>query len=245
VARRKKDINLLDALEGKKKVGLSVNAIVGLACIPLVALVAAVAVFVLVAAIADLSGQRDQLRNYVENQQTEAASAEVASTQRQAYQARADADAVMAMLRYLSSSPDLYGEHYDRIFEMAGVEIELTNFTYDRQSGMLRFNASAAELSSLPRFVEQMRASGFFSDVQYRGYVQTTTSSASLAGSGSGTSGTSGDATTSGVASAYASSASVPEIVSYYYSLECQVVFPEPTLPALAAQGEGETGGGE
>jgi hypothetical protein len=228
LARNRKDINLLEVLESKKKLKISLSAIIGLACIPLVAAVAVAVAFFLITTIADLSEQRDRLNNYIESPQTQAAYQEALSAQDEAARLRADADAVMAALRHLSSYPDLYAEDYSRVFEFVGSDLKLSNFTYDRRSGVLRFNVTASDLVGLPRFAAQMRNSGIFAEVNYGGYTQTKTSVPS-----SNTSSSSATAGTSGASSSAAAAQPTRETVSYYYSLSCLVTSPNATLPAL------------
>jgi hypothetical protein len=269
LARSNKDINLLEALEGKKKAKISPSLLIGLLCIPLFAVIAGLVAFALITTIVDLGEERNALRDYVESPQTQAAHQEAILASQQAAQTRADADAIMAQLRHISSYPDLYVEQYNRVFVLAGSEIELSGISYDRHSGILRFNAQAGELSSLPRFVEQMRNSDIFADIQYRGYVQTKTGeSISLepmgATGGASATGGFGSSATGGAApagskgnssagssgsSGSSSSSAIREIIAYYYSIECLVAPPLPSLPELpeqdAATGEAATEAGD
>ena len=247
MARSKKDINLLDVLEGKKKIGLSRQALVALICIPLLALVAVATIFLFTTTITNLLEQRNGLKNYLESPQTQAAYQETALAKDQSTQMRADANALIAALQNLSSYPELYSEQYNRIFELAGYEIDLSEASYDRRTGVLKFNATAAELVSLPRFVESMRNSGLFTDIQYRGYVQTKTGIILLSDSSAGTSGTPNSSATAGSGTSggsgsgsgsAAQQATTYEIISYYYAIECLVAPPQPTLPILPEPAE-------
>jgi hypothetical protein len=237
LARKKKDINLLDSLEVKKQRGLSPQVIAAMICIPVVALLAVSFVIGLSTVMAQLTDKHNSLSSYINNSQTKAAISEVDSLQSQSEQERNNANAVMNELRGIGSYPDFYVEQYDQILELAGYEIELRNLTFDKRSGTIRFNAVAAELSSLPRLIEQMRKSGMFSDIQYRGYVQTSSGAIFYGGSSSGT----GEATSGGSAAQIL----INDAELYYYTIECLIVAPTPSLPELPSKEQGSAEAGQ
>jgi hypothetical protein len=177
------------------------------------------------------------------------------------------------LLKNLSSYPDLSREQFVAIYDLAGTSIDISKISYDRRTGILKFEATASELSSLPFFVQRMRASGMFADIQYRGYLQTKTGSSYLGSSTStNTTGSpqsySGQSSSSDAAdtveaasgsqaSASASSAAyIPQRTTYQYSIECLIIRPAakeinplPTGSGASGAGAGSTdaqaGGGE
>jgi hypothetical protein len=218
-----KDINLLEALDGKKKSKISLGTIIALAVIPLAAALTIVLIFLSFNTINTMSAERDSLKNYVEGTQTEVALSEVVQLQASSSELRATAAAVMSQLFNLSSYPDLSEAEFTQIFDLAAYQVDLTGIKYDRRTGILSFNATASDLISLPRFVEQMRASGMFRDIQYRGYIKTETAYYPLTGSGQTTKGSDEQAS------------EVPTYIidSYYYAVECLVTPPVPNLPGV------------
>jgi len=261
-----KDINLLAALEGRRKRGLSIPAIAGLAAIPVVALVAAVVLFAYNTTYASMTEQRDGLERYVQSPQTIAAYDEAVNARQAASLTASEASSMRQALLDIDSYPQLYREDFVRIYAYAGLTVEVTGFMFDPTTGLLTFQADASELGSLPYFIERMRSSGMFTDIQYLGYERTeenvlvpigavgsvpgakngyfgtdagTGSGTATGGSGSNSS-SSSSSSGSGTTNSYSNT-----VVGYRYNVTCQVVAPEPELPATATAAASAGEGGE
>jgi|GEM_PF-3068982 len=75
-------------------------------------------------------------------------------------------------LANIKSYPDLRTSDWKKIFRIAGGRVEMTGFSYDRNTGMLSFTASAGAATRVPLFITELRASGIFDSVSYDGYLQ-------------------------------------------------------------------------
>jgi hypothetical protein len=183
--------------------------------------------------MASLTLQRDDLKNYVESSrvtdsQDEAQALKFAVTEMQTH-----AGEVKDTLYNLSSYPDLYGEQFEAIFEFAGDDIELSGYAYDRETGTLSFTAVTPLVSRMPYFVQSLRNSGLFSDVQYQGYVMGTHTE-----TGAPVFSPTTDTTVNPVIT----------VTEYRYEVTCRVSAPTPALPPVEtdeAEAAAEDGGEE
>jgi hypothetical protein len=172
---------------------------------------------------ATLTAERDSLQRYID-------SSRVNDSQEKAQAARAEADLMKSRanevkdtLYNLSSYPDLYGEHFYIIFGFAGADIELSEYVYDRRTGVLSFSATSPSVRRMPYFIQSLRECGTFSDIQYRGYVQ-------------------GTRTEDGapVTSPLTDITTIPtiEVIEYRYEITCKLVDPTPSLPPVETDGD-------
>ncbi|MDR0500066.1 MAG: hypothetical protein LBG97_02305 [Coriobacteriales bacterium] len=255
MGRKKKDINLLLAMEGRKNATLSLGAILGLACLPIVAGALTTGTLMVNANIGELEARRDNLKEWVENPQTMSAYNEVQSAMQLANEAEHNSADLKQTLYALSSYPVLYGEEFTRIYSLAGASVDLSQIKFDSVRGVLSFNADAADPFTVPTFIRMMRDSGMFADIQYRGYVRTktellpvsivtygtnltgtndTTPNGNAASTNYGTTGTAGTLyNTDADGNALTTTLSAIEVVGYHYSIECLVLSPTPKLPSL------------
>jgi hypothetical protein len=227
MATYKKDINLLTAMT-KKKPRVNPFALI----IPLIVFVAlgagiTVSIFEISAQTAQLTMQRDDLQTYLDSPRVANGKIEAQNLQAQANEVQALASEVKGTLFNLSSYPDLTGENIQAIYDLAGYEIELTHFSYDRRTGALSFSASCWSGRQVPYFVQALRECGIFSDVQYQGYANETHT-------------VTGSPLLDPVTETY--EFETWEEIEYHYEISCLVASPAPTLPPL---GNGADAGGE
>jgi len=81
-------------------------------------------------------------------------------------------DSLGSVLLNISSYPDLTADDFHTIFEYADVYVKLSEIRYDRNTGVLSFDAESSSVTDVPIFVGQLRRSGIFSDVRYEGYTE-------------------------------------------------------------------------
>jgi hypothetical protein len=84
----------------------------------------------------------------------------------------AQKDELERILLNLSSYPDMQGGHFHTIYEYASGRIDISNVRYDRESGVLSFNAVSETVTGVPIFVAQLRMSYIFEDIKYEGYTE-------------------------------------------------------------------------
>ena len=71
----------------------------------------------------------------------------------------------------LETFPDMKSADWKKIFRIAGGRVDMSNFSYDRRTGILSFTATTATAPRVPLFITELRASGIFSAVSYDGYA--------------------------------------------------------------------------
>jgi hypothetical protein len=194
----------------------------------------AVGTFWYLSTMTALGIERDELKHYLDSSRVEVSHEKEEEFKGLAAEATRRAEGVKGTLYSLSSYPDLRGEHFEALFSLAGDEVEVADYAYDRRSGVMSFSATSQSVRRIPHFVQGLRECGYFSDVQYRGYVRSTSTS-----SGSPVIDPVTDITTIPTIS----------IIEYRYEITCQLVSPSPALPAVeadeAAEGEPEGGGAQ
>jgi hypothetical protein len=218
MASYKKDINLLAAMT-KKKSRVSPLALI-VPILVFLALGAAIAfsLYSISTQVANLTMQRDDLQRYMDSARVVDGQAEASSLRSQAEQVQSLATEVRGTLYNLSSYPDLTGEDFQAVFDLAGYDVELTHFTYDRRTGALNFSASCESVRRMPIFIQSLRGCGIFSDVQYTGYandIRTETGSPILDPVSKTT------------------TFETWEVSEYRYEVSCLVAYPAPALPPL------------
>jgi hypothetical protein len=166
-----------------------------------------------------LTFQRDDLKNYVDSSRVTDSQEEAQTLKFAVTEMQTRASEIRDTLYNLSTYPDLYGEQFDSIFEFAGDDIELSGYAYDRETGTLSFTAVTPRVSRMPYFVQSLRNSGLFSDVQYQGYVMGTHTETGAPVCSSTT-----DTTVNPVIT----------VTEYRYEVTCRVVTPTPALPPVA-----------
>ncbi|MDR2196865.1 MAG: hypothetical protein LBO07_02750 [Coriobacteriales bacterium] len=178
--------------------------------------------------IAELVAQRDELDRYVTSERTASAYQESLDYQRKAGDMAQLSGGVKSTLVALSSYPNLTQEAYARIMNLSGTEVMLSGVSYDRRTGVFAFQATSTNVMSFSAFVEALRNTGLFADIQYRGYVKaerTEISSQSTDAAG-------------------ATHVTYTTIVEYSYSAQCQLIRPPAHLPEVAEGAEGAGGEG-
>jgi hypothetical protein len=234
MATYKKDINLLAAMTKKKSRVSPLALIVPILVFVLLGAGIAVSTVYITSQTTELSLKRDDLQSYLDSPRVLDGQRQVASLKSEAERLQSLASQVRGTLYNLSSYPDLAGKDFQYIFELAGEDIELTHFSYDRRTGALHFSATCQSVRKIPIFVQSLRTCGIFSDVQYQGYVSETESVI-----GSPILDPVTDITT----------LSTYEIQEYRYEISCLVAYPVPTLPDVTGSsddgGDNAEGGGE
>jgi hypothetical protein len=185
--------------------------------------------------MAVLTTERDTLQLYIESSRVEDSQEDAQALKAEADEMQARASEIKSTLLNLSSYPDLYGEHFRTIFDFAGYDVEVSEYVYDRRTGTLSFAAISPGVRRMPYFIQSLRDCGYFSDIQYRGYVR-------------GTHSESGEP----VIDELTDITTIPtiEVIEYRYEITCKLVAPVPSLPAVegadGAGGDGaQEGGGE
>jgi len=84
----------------------------------------------------------------------------------------AQKEELQRVLLNLSSYPDMQGGDFHLIYEYAGKRVAISGVHYDRQTGVLSFNAECDAVTGVPIFVTQLRMSAIFDDVKYEGYAE-------------------------------------------------------------------------
>lgn len=232
MASYKKDINLLAVMTQRKS---RINPL---------AVIIPIAVFLALGAgiffgtiwyttnMAELTFQRDDLKRYIESARVTNSQDNTRALRLAAEEMQLRANEVRETLYNLSSYPDLHGEQFQAIFDYAGDEIELSGYVYTRVSGTLSFSATSERVSRMPVFIQNLRESGLFSDVQYQGYVMGTRTE-------SGTPVL--DRTTDMMVTP------TYTVTEYLYEVTCRVTTPTPALPPVDTDegAENQEGSGE
>jgi hypothetical protein len=230
MASYKKDINLLGAMTQKKS---RVSPFVIIVPILIFLALGTLIVFSTswyASTMATLTIERDSLQSYLDSTRVTDSQDKAEEVRRAATEMGRRADEVVGMLYILSSYPDLGGEQFQAVFELAGDNVELADYVYDRRTGILSFSATSASVRNMPRFVQSLRACGYFSDIQYRGFVRSVHIET-------------GEPVTNPVTEV--TTITSTEIVEYRYEIVCKLVTPIPSLPPVEGEDTGDdTGGG-
>jgi hypothetical protein len=229
VAAHKKDINLLASMTTTKKSRVSLLAIL----IPVIVFLIlgallAVGSFWYVTTTTALETERSELQFYLNSSRVETSHERENAARELAETTRRQAEDLKGTLYNLSSYPDLYGEHFDAIFALAGDDIHLADYAYDRRTGIMSFSASSQSVRRMPHFIKGLRDCEYFSDIQYRGYVRSSHNESGRP-----------------IIDPITDITTVPtiSIIEYRYEITCQLTRPNPALPAVET-GEGTAGGG-
>jgi hypothetical protein len=216
MAAYKKDINLLAVMTQKKsRVGL-LAIIIPIIVFLILGASLAFGAFWYGSTVTTLTAERDSLQLYIESSRVTDSQEEAQELKDVAEKMRVYADEIKSALYNLSSYPDLYGEQFELIFELAGDDIVLSEYIYDRRTGTLSFSATSLSVRRMPYFVQSLRENAYFSDVQYRGYVRDTRTET-------------GEAVIDPVTEL--ATAPTIEILEYRYEITCRLATPEPYLP--------------
>ncbi|MDR2492696.1 MAG: hypothetical protein LBD25_04470 [Coriobacteriales bacterium] len=168
---RQKDINLLEQLSGRKRrrppkpveavpVGILAALVIGAGALHGGHLLSA----------ATVRGDIELARGYLSSPSTQQAVAQADAAARIADAARLRADAVALPRENLDTYPTLSSATVRRVYEIAGSSVGITSFAYDQPSGLVSFTAQTDQVARVPSFVAELRASGLFSALDYRGY---------------------------------------------------------------------------
>jgi hypothetical protein len=229
VAGYKKDINLLDAMAQKTARVSPLAVAVPVVVFLVLGVFIALGVTWYTSTTTLLSAERTSLQQYLESARLNEAQNKAEELKAQAIEMQGLAGMVKDTLYSLSSYPDLYEEHFDFIFELAGDNIELADYRYDRRTGVLSFSATSPSVRHIPYFVQGLRESNYFSDIQYQGYVK-------------------GVRTEDGepVINATTDVTTIPtiEVTEYRYEITCKLTGPAPALPPLETDEVQEGGEG-
>jgi hypothetical protein len=229
VAGYKKDINLLAAMAQKTARVSPLAVLVPVVVFLVLGIFMVMGTIWYASTITELTAERDSLQRYLESARLEAAQNKSDEAKAQAAEMQALANTVKDTLYNLSSYPDLYGEHFDFIFGLAGDNIELADYSYDRRTGILSFSATSPSVRHIPYFVQSLRESSYFADIQYQGYVKGVRTE-----DGEPVINSTTDVTT----------ISTIEITEYRYEITCKLAGPIPSLPPVEANEEQEGGEG-
>ena len=221
-AIKQKDINLLLAMNAgpaKKEVGSSGRILI-LAIVIVVLLVAAAFAFLYIQKNT-LENEKNIINDYLQNPATVSAYNESLSAQSDATRMQSQSDQLEQVLLAISSFPKITSAYNSEVFRIAGDRVDVSNFTFDVQTGVLNFDATSDTPSGVPLFIAQLRLSGMFKDLQYAGYAET---GSTIPGTTT-TDPTTGQTTTSNVS-----------VSEYSFSVSCLAPTPVPTLPPSLGQ---------
>jgi hypothetical protein len=167
-----KDINLYKVATSKVRTKslrpLITSALLALLAVALVAF----GIYYYLTTISNLTLERDGLKRYLESSLTLEQYNHSFETQSEVEVMEGFVAQIKGTLLNISSYPEITGADYRLIMSSAGSDIDITGLRYERRTGILSFRAICGDTTSVPLFVERLRAQGNFSDVQYRGYVQ-------------------------------------------------------------------------
>ncbi|MDR3308179.1 MAG: hypothetical protein LBS58_04705 [Coriobacteriales bacterium] len=173
---KQKDMNflaILDKRANKKPLGL------GAVLVP----VAFIALLVLggfyywqaETAARDLQATAKDIQSYLDNPHTQDQVDLARRARSEAGEVRALADTVAVPVENLATYPDITSAALGTIFYIASWNVELSDFSYDRETGQLSFLATCDYATGVPIFVGRLRSCGVFDDVTYDGYDGTVT----------------------------------------------------------------------
>lgn len=233
---RQKEINFLTVLSGRKsKKRLNPRSFI-MPCVVLLIAIAGVGVFGLLHnSLMQVEQESNTIREYLNSAEVNRQLNEAESMSLQAESMTNEANQVASPMENLATYPDMTTEHYAKIFEYAGVNIEVSTLSYNRSTGILSFSATSSYVLSIPTFIGQLRASGLFDDISYSGYVGNNTATSLYSSTSRNVSGsTSSESSESAYVDSYTAA-------SYSFSVECSVKPPDPS----ANQDESENTEGE
>jgi hypothetical protein len=173
--KKNKELNLLTALNGggrRRKAGKGYIATVAV----LAVIAAAVALFFMytINEGGKLTEKRDAALAYVNDPITHEQYSVSNSNKTAAAAAEVRSKAIVAAVEVVNSYPDMSGDDFRQLFDIAGKAVTMSNITYDRTTGALSFEGRCKSADIIPSFVSQLRASGIFADVNYEGYSGST-----------------------------------------------------------------------
>lgn len=213
---KQKDINLIAAMtRSDKKPGGSSGRNIVILCIILFVLIVVVVTVLIGMQISSLTAEKEDLRLYVEDPSIVAQYQDSLAAQEKASIMAGQADTLKQVLLAVSSYPYLSSENIISILDYSENRVEIENFNFDRETGIVSFTASSSEPGVIPIFVAQLRLSKIFEDVQYQGY----------SGGETGSMGFSADPITGEMIETGITRS------NYAFAVTCLVVSPEPTVP--------------
>jgi len=170
-----KDINLITAQDRnlklakeKKATAIRLPAFI----LILVLILLGFAYYFLYTETSALEKEKEVLAAYLNDAATQADYERSVKMQDLASQMLNQNEEISRILLNLSSYPDMTGDDFELIYELAGEGVRITNVSYSRAEGVLAFDAECEIVTGVPIFVAQLRASGIFSDVRYEGYAE-------------------------------------------------------------------------
>ncbi|MDR1042868.1 MAG: hypothetical protein LBL54_03090 [Clostridiales Family XIII bacterium] len=169
--KKNKELNLLAALDRGKQRQKAGKGVVALIAV-VVVLAAGVGLF-LMYTINEGDGfteRRDAALAFVDDPGTKAQYDESIANQREASRSQSRADALTGAVESINSYPDMSGDDFKTTFKIAGKQVNLSNISYDRSTGILSFDAKCGSAEHIPVFIADLRSSGVFFDVYYDGY---------------------------------------------------------------------------
>ncbi|MDR1082797.1 MAG: hypothetical protein LBL27_02890 [Coriobacteriales bacterium] len=234
MASYKKDIDLLAVMAQKQARVSPLMVLVPIVVFLVLGALIALGIFWYLSTTAVLITERDNLQLYLDSTRVNNFQEEAAALEAQATEMEGQAEEVKGTLYNLSSYPDMYEEQFDIIFTLAGNDVTLSDYIYDRRTGILNFSASSTSVRRMPQFVQGLRDDGHFVDIQYQGYVKEVNAATGAVE----TRPTTETATTSS-----------NKASEYRYEITCKLVGPNPVLPEVEEEGDtadsAEEGGGE
>jgi hypothetical protein len=114
--------------------------------------------------------RRDAALAFVEDPGTTAQYKESVENQRLSREAKNKAEALTGAVNAINTYPDMSGDDFKQLFNIAGNKVDMSNISYDRSTGILSFGAKCGSAARIPIFIAALRSSGVFFDVYYDGY---------------------------------------------------------------------------
>jgi hypothetical protein len=169
--KKNKELNLLTALDrGRQRQRIGKGAIVVVALVAVI--VAAVALFFVYTLdeTEKLTERRDRALAYVDDPEIQAQYTESLKKQQEAKTAKVRAATLTNALDAINSYPNMTDEDYQKLYRLAGGNVQISGLTYDYSTGRLSFGATCGAATRVPIFISALRSCGLFSDVEYSGY---------------------------------------------------------------------------
>lgn len=169
---KQKEINFLTVLtgrSGKKRFNPRVIIVPGVLLLVIIAGVGFAGYLHM--STSQVEAESNTIREYLNSPSTNRQISDAETAQEESQTSLANTNTLKLPMDYLATYPDMTSDKYRAITDYAGANIEISSVMYDRNSGVLSFNATSGYVLSIPTFISQLRNSGMFTDITYNGYA--------------------------------------------------------------------------
>jgi hypothetical protein len=184
---RQKDINFLSVIDAKQdRQALSKFL---LACIAVIAafLVLSLCVFVFgLVAQTGIQSEKNRIEEYLNDPNTLAALAASNVAANDLAEINKQNEALKSPISSIETHPLLRPNDIRTILNLEGSQVEIGVIYFNVESGLLEFTADieGENIEGVPYYITQLRNSGIYADVTYRGYNETGVGGAGAVGAG-------------------------------------------------------------